>query len=43
MKNQKKAQEIADRRLQLISPLLGLLDDLVKAREVRAQIPFIAK
>ena len=38
MKNQKKAQEIADRRLQLISPLLGLLDDLVKAREVRAQL-----
>lgn len=38
MKNQKKAQEIADRRLQLISPLLGLLDDPAKARQVRAQL-----
>ena len=33
-----KAQEIADRRLQLISPLLGLLDDPAKARQVRAQL-----
>jgi putative transposase len=38
MKDQKKAQEIADRRLEIISPLLGFFDDPAKARQVRMQL-----
>ncbi len=38
MKDQKKAQEIADSRMELISPLLSLFDDPARARQVRAQL-----